>query len=138
MPYPKPVPKGISSGLPYLLTVDSLVINRRLDLIEEFIGWRIPNAFTITDTNGKHMYYAMETSSCMRLFFCGGSRHVEINVYDNSHQEAIRFIRPLHWLNACCCPMVSIFLHCLKNTAKVLVCKESISKERQAFSCISG
>lgn len=106
MPFPKSPPKEISRGLAFLLNAESLVINRRLDLIEEFVGWKIPNAFTVTDAEGKHLYYAMETGSCLNSFFCGGSRRVEINVYDNSHQEIVRFIKPLHCLNACCCPMV--------------------------------
>lgn len=113
LPFPDSLSKNVPPHLAHLLPVDSLVINLRIDLIDEIIGWEMPNCFTITDGNAKHIYYATESSDCMNMFCFGGDRHVVLHVFNNMHEEVIRLIRPISC--SCfrlCCPLVSTANNC--------------------------
>ncbi|KAL0124344.1 hypothetical protein PUN28_006285 [Cardiocondyla obscurior] len=90
-------------GLEYLMGLDYLFIDQKIELLQAFTGWESKNKYAITDKNGELVFYMAEESGiCWRL--CTGNyRQCEFFVFDKNLQETLRMVRPYR-CDGCCCP----------------------------------
>ncbi|XP_069753495.1 phospholipid scramblase 1-like isoform X1 [Narcine bancroftii] len=97
------VPGKCPPGLEYLLQMDKILINQKMELVEITLGFETNNRYEITNKIGQQMYYAFEKSNlCCRLF-CGLRRSFKIYIVDNFGTEVMCLKRPLR-CDHCCCP----------------------------------
>ncbi|EFN63314.1 Phospholipid scramblase 2 [Camponotus floridanus] len=90
-------------GLQYLMELDYLFVNQKIELLQVFTGWETKNRYAVTDIRGETVFYVAEESSiCWRLCL-GKYRSCEFSVYDRDRREILRMIRPFR-CDSCCCP----------------------------------
>lgn len=90
-------------GLEYLMGLDQLFVNQKLELIEALIGWETKNKYCATNNRGEPVFYIAEDSDiCSRMCF-GSYRACEFHLYDAGRREVLRMTRPLR-CDSCCCP----------------------------------
>lgn len=99
-------PQGIPNcppGLEYLTSVDQLLVHQKVELLEAFTGWETNNKFTIKNSLGQKVYWAVEENDCCTRNCCGSSRPFDMKIMDNYKNTVIHLNRPLA-CSSCCCP----------------------------------
>lgn len=87
-------------------------------LISAFTGFETQNKYTIKNSTGQKVYYAVEDSDCLTRNCCGPLRPFDMKILDNFKNEVIHLNRPLA-CDSCwfpCCLQAS-YTYYLKSTA---------------------
>ncbi|KAG7200544.1 hypothetical protein KM043_001105 [Ampulex compressa] len=90
-------------GLEYLMALDYLFVNQKIEFIEALVGWETENKYAISNIRGEQVYYAREKSHLLSRMCCGPIRDCEIRIHDGLGKEVLRMVRPLR-CNSCCYP----------------------------------
>ncbi|XP_037939231.1 phospholipid scramblase 1-like [Teleopsis dalmanni] len=90
-------------GLEYLTTVDQLLINQKVELLEAFTGFETNNKYVVKNAIGQKAYYVLEDTDCCTRNCCGPARPFDMRIFDNFQKEVIHLYRPLA-CSACCFP----------------------------------
>ncbi|KAJ8940147.1 hypothetical protein NQ314_010814 [Rhamnusium bicolor] len=107
------MPQGIPNcppGLEYLTMIDQLLVHQKVEVLEALTGFESKNKFTIKNSIGQKVYYAVEDSDCCTRNCCGPLRPFDMNILDNYKNEVIHLHRPLA-CDSCCFPC------CLQNAS---------------------
>ncbi|XP_053667293.1 phospholipid scramblase 2 [Anopheles marshallii] len=103
-----PIPQGIPNcppGLEYLTAIDQLLVHQKVELLEAFTGFETANKYTIKNTLGQKVYWAMEDTGCCNRMCCGAARAFDMKVLDTFQNEVLHFNRPLRcsscWYPCC-------------------------------------
>ncbi|KAL5291678.1 hypothetical protein ACFFRR_010840 [Megaselia abdita] len=100
------MPAGIPNcprGLEYLTTIDQLLVKQKVELLEAFTGFETNNKFSIKNSLGQKVYYAVEDTDCCTRNMCGPLRPFDMKILDNYKNEVIHLNRPLA-CDSCCFP----------------------------------
>lgn len=81
-------------GLEYLATVDQLLVQQKVELIEAITGFETNNKFNVKNTLGQKVYWAAENNDCCTRNCCGPLRRFKMQVYDAYQNEVILLRRP--------------------------------------------
>ena len=85
MARPAPIP-GVPPGLEYLSSIDHLLVQQQVDMLEAFTGWEQCNKYRVFNNLGQQCYYAFEESSTCQRLCCGTHREFIIHIVDNMNQ----------------------------------------------------
>ncbi|XP_049297256.1 phospholipid scramblase 1-like isoform X5 [Anopheles funestus] len=103
-----PIPQGIPNcppGLEYLTAIDQLLVHQKVELLEAFTGFETANKYTVKNTLGQKVYWAMEDTGCCNRMCCGAARAFDMKVLDTFQNEVLHFNRPLRcsscWFPCC-------------------------------------
>lgn len=105
------IPQGIPHcppGLEYLTTIDQLLVKQKVELLEAFTGFETNNKYTIKNSLGQKVYWAVEENDCCTRNCCGPARPFEMKVMDTYRNTVLHLHRPLA-CSSCCFPC------CLQN-----------------------
>ncbi|XP_019699140.1 phospholipid scramblase 2 isoform X3 [Harpegnathos saltator] len=91
------------SGLEYLMGLNYLFVNQKIELLEAFTGFETKNRYAVTDMTGKPVFYVAEESGICSRLCLGSARPCEFSVLDQNRREVFRMIRPFR-CDSCCCP----------------------------------
>ncbi|CAB3240543.1 unnamed protein product [Arctia plantaginis] len=100
------IPQGLSNcppGLEYLTMVDHLLVHQKVELLEAFVGFETNNKYTIKNSVGQKVYFAVEDNDCCTRNCCGPMRPFDMKIMDNFRNEVIHLNRPLA-CDSCWCP----------------------------------
>ncbi|KAG5863776.1 hypothetical protein JTB14_012922 [Gonioctena quinquepunctata] len=100
------MPQGIPNcppGLEYLTMIDQLLVHQKVEVLEALTGFETKNKFTVKNSLGQKVYYAVEDSDCLTRNCCGPLRPFDMNILDNYRNEIIHLHRPLA-CDSCCFP----------------------------------
>ncbi|XP_062543276.1 phospholipid scramblase 2 isoform X2 [Armigeres subalbatus] len=100
------IPQGIPScppGLEYLTSIDQLLVHQKVELLEAFTGFETANKYTVKNTLGQKVYWAVEDTDCCTRNCCGPARPFDMKVLDYYQNEVLHFNRPLR-CSSCCFP----------------------------------
>ncbi|KAL1492986.1 hypothetical protein ABEB36_011136 [Hypothenemus hampei] len=100
------LPQGIPNcppGLEYLTTIDQLLVHQKVEVLEALTGFETKNKFTIKNSLGQKVYYAVEDSDCLTRNCCGPLRPFDMKILDNYRNEVIHLNRLLA-CDSCCFP----------------------------------
>ncbi|XP_029206518.1 phospholipid scramblase 2-like [Acropora muricata] len=100
MPAPQ-APLGCPPGLEYLTTIDQVVVQQQIELLEAFTGFESNNKYKVCNSMGQQVYFAAEDTDCCTRQCCGPGRPFEMRIFDNYQREVIHLSRPLRC--QCCC-----------------------------------
>ncbi|XP_049852121.1 phospholipid scramblase 1 isoform X2 [Schistocerca gregaria] len=92
------MPQGnpnVPPGLEYLTLIDQLLVHQKVELLEALTGFETKNKFTIKNSVGQKVYYAVEDSDCLTRNCCGPLRPFDMKILDNFRNEVIHLNRPL-------------------------------------------
>ncbi|XP_050075143.1 phospholipid scramblase 2-like isoform X1 [Anopheles maculipalpis] len=101
-----PMPQGIPNcppGLEYLTAVDQLLVHQQVELLEAFTGFEMANKYTVKNTFGQNVYWAVEDTTCCTRMCCGPDRPFDIKILDNYQNEVLHLRRDLR-CKSCCFP----------------------------------
>ncbi|XP_066582284.1 phospholipid scramblase 2-like isoform X2 [Prorops nasuta] len=92
-------------GLQYLMSLDSLIVNQKLEFLEAITGWETKNKYNVANANGETVFFVKEQSSCLSRTFCGSQRECEFHVMDASMRQVLTITRPFRCTRCCypCC-----------------------------------
>ncbi|KAK9889945.1 hypothetical protein WA026_008754 [Henosepilachna vigintioctopunctata] len=96
-------PVNCPPGLAYLTMIDQLLVHQKVELLEAFTGFETKNKFTVKNSLGQKLYYAVEDSDCCTRNCCGPMRPFDMRILDNFRNEVIHLHRPLA-CDSCCFP----------------------------------
>ncbi|KAF2883007.1 hypothetical protein ILUMI_23145 [Ignelater luminosus] len=82
-------------GLEYLTMIDHLLVHQKVELLEAFTGFETANKYTIKNSLGQKVYYAVEESDCLTRNCCGPLRPFGMKILDNFSNQIIHLHRPL-------------------------------------------
>lgn len=68
-----------------------------------FTGFETKNKYSVKNSLGQNVYFAIEDSDCCTRNCCGPARPFDMKVFDNFRNEVIHFHRPLA-CDSCCFP----------------------------------
>lgn len=103
-------PSFCPPGLAYLMSVSSLYIKQKVELLEAFTGkffnyfntltiffpgFETQNKFTIKNEQGQKVYRAVEDTDCCTRCFCGPWRPFDMKILDANNMEVIHLYRTL-------------------------------------------
>lgn len=100
------IPQGIPNcppGLEYLTSIDQLLVHQKVELLEAFTGFETANKYTVKNTLGQKVYWAVEDTDCCTRNCCGPARPFDMKVLDFYQNEVLHFNRPLR-CQSCCFP----------------------------------
>ncbi|XP_055623905.1 phospholipid scramblase 2-like isoform X2 [Toxorhynchites rutilus septentrionalis] len=100
------IPQGIPScppGLEYLTSIDQLLVHQKVELLEAFTGFEAANKYTVKNTIGQKVYWAVEDTDCCTRNCCGPARPFDMKILDYYQNEVLHFYRPLR-CQSCCFP----------------------------------
>ncbi|KAJ8984515.1 hypothetical protein NQ317_010986, partial [Molorchus minor] len=100
------MPQGIPNcppGLEYLTMIDQLLVHQKVEILEALTGFETKNKFTVKNSLGQKVYYAVEDSDCLTRNCCGPLRPFDMKILDNYKNEVIHLNRPLA-CDSCCFP----------------------------------
>ncbi|KAL0851245.1 hypothetical protein ABMA28_007086 [Loxostege sticticalis] len=100
------IPQGVSNcppGLEYLSLINQLLVHQKVELLEAFVGFETNNKYTIKNSVGQKVYYAVEDNDCCTRNCCGPMRPFDMKIMDNFQNEVIHLHRPLA-CDSCWCP----------------------------------
>lgn len=107
---PMPVPiqdvipiQNCPPGLEYLATVDQLLVQQKVELIEAITGFETNNKFNVKNSMGQKVYWAAEVNDCCTRNCCGPLRRFKMKVYDAYQNDVIHLRRPAA-CDTCCFP----------------------------------
>ncbi|CAG0919456.1 unnamed protein product [Notodromas monacha] len=86
---------NIPRGLEYLTAVDQLLVHQKVELLEAFVGFESKNKYTVKNSLGQKVYYAVEDSDCLTRNCCGPWRPFDMRIMDANKEELIHLNRPL-------------------------------------------
>lgn len=99
-----PVPvQNCPPGLEYLATIDQLLVQQKVELIEAITGFETNNKFNVKNSMGQKVYWAAEVNDCCTRNCCGPLRRFKMKVYDAYQNEVIHLRRPAA-CDTCCFP----------------------------------
>lgn len=81
-------------GLEYLVGVDQLLVQQKVELIEAITGFETNNKFNVKNTLGQKVYWAAEDNDCCTRNCCGPLRRFQMKVYDIYQNEVMHLRRP--------------------------------------------
>ncbi|GLV37595.1 scramblase 1 [Carabus blaptoides fortunei] len=96
-------PPNCPPGLEYLTMIDQLLIHQKVEILEALTGFETKNKFTIKNSLGQKVYYAVEDSDCLTRNCCGPIRPFDMNILDNYQNPVMHLSRPLA-CDSCCFP----------------------------------
>ncbi|CAG9759969.1 unnamed protein product [Ceutorhynchus assimilis] len=102
MNLPQSIP-NCPPGLEYLTMIDQLLVHQKVEVLEALTGFETKNKFTIKNSLGQKVYYAIEESDCLTRNCCGPLRPFDMQILDNFKNEIIHLHRPLA-CDSCCFP----------------------------------
>lgn len=100
------IPQGIPNcppGLEYLTSIDQLLVHQKVELLEAFTAFETANKYTIKNTLGQKVYWAVEDTDCCTRNCCGPARPFDMKILDFYQNEVLHFNRPLR-CQSCCFP----------------------------------
>ncbi|KAI1283785.1 Phospholipid scramblase 2 [Halotydeus destructor] len=100
---PQQVAVGVPPGLEYLTAVDQLLVHQKVELLEAFVGFETSNKYTIKNSMGQKVFYAVEDTDCCTRNCCGPVRPFDMKILDHNKREVIHLYRPLR-CDSCWCP----------------------------------
>ncbi|XP_073989540.1 phospholipid scramblase 1 isoform X4 [Rhodnius prolixus] len=112
MNLPQRRPENCPPGLEYLTTIDQLLIHQKVELLEAFTGFETKNKFTVKNSLGQKVFYAVEDSGCLTRCCCGPLRPFDMKILDNFKNEVIHLHRPLACQSCwfpCCLQKMEVF-----------------------------
>lgn len=74
---------------------DQLLVKQKVELLEAFTGFETNNKFTIKNSLGQKVYWAVEENDCCTRNCCGPSRPFEMKIMDTFKNTVISLNRPL-------------------------------------------
>lgn len=101
MPLPQNYGAGVLTtansppGLEYLCGIDQLLVHQKVELLEALVGFESANKYTIKNSMGQKVYWAVEKNDCCTLNCCGPLRPFEMNIMDSTQREVLHISRPL-------------------------------------------
>ncbi|XP_053682934.1 phospholipid scramblase 1-like isoform X2 [Sabethes cyaneus] len=102
------IPQGIPNcppGLEYLTSIDQLLVHQKVELLEAFVGFETANKYTVKNTLGQKVYWAVEDTDCCTRNCCGAARPFDMKILDYYQNEVLHFNRPLRcqscWFPCC-------------------------------------
>ncbi|XP_043265677.1 phospholipid scramblase 1-like [Colletes gigas] len=90
-------------GLEYLMVLDHLFVNQKVELIEAFVGFETKNKYSVVNIRGEPVFYVAEQSGICARLCLGSYRSCEFQVIDSGRREILRMVRPCR-CESCCCP----------------------------------
>lgn len=93
-PQMAPPPNGCPPGLEYLATIDQLLVQQKVELIEAITGFETNNKFNVKNTLGQKIYWAAEKNDCCTRNCCGPLRRFKMQVFDAYQNEVMQLRRP--------------------------------------------
>lgn len=87
------IPQGLSNcppGLEYLSMIDGLLVHQKVELLEAFVGFETNNKYTVKNSVGQKVYYAVEDNDCCTRNCCGPMRPFDMKIMDNFRNEVTR------------------------------------------------
>ena len=90
-------------GLEYLMQIDQLLVQQKIELLEILTGWEQANKYVVKNTLGQQVYFAAEVSECCERQWCGPNRSFKMSIIDNAGREVMCMQRPLRCGYGCCC-----------------------------------
>lgn len=96
-------PPNCPPGLEYLTMIDQLLVHQKVEILEALVGFESKNKFTIKNSIGQKMYYAVEDSDCLTRNCCGPIRPFDMKILDNYQNQVMHLSRPLA-CDSCCFP----------------------------------
>ncbi|XP_061708739.1 phospholipid scramblase 1 isoform X3 [Cydia pomonella] len=100
------IPTGLTNcppGLEYLSMINQLLVHQKVELLEAFVGFETNNKYTIKNSVGQKVYFAVEDNDCCTRMCCGPMRPFDMKILDNFQNEVIHLRRPLA-CSTCWCP----------------------------------
>lgn len=91
---PSALPLNCPPGLEYLATVDQLLVQQKVELIEAITGFETNNKFNVKNSLGQKVYWAAEINDCCTRNCCGPLRRFKMKVFDAYQNEVIHLQRP--------------------------------------------
>lgn len=91
--FPQSIPIS-PPGLEYLASVDQLLVQQKVELLEAITGFETNNKFTIKNTLGQKVYWAAEDNDCCTRNCCGPLRRFNLQVFDIHQNEVLHLKRP--------------------------------------------
>lgn len=100
-----PSPAPVVNGLQYLAQLDQVLVHQEVELLEAFTGFETANRYTVKNSLGQPVFYAVEDTGCCNRNCCGPSRPFDMRLMDHSQREVIHLSRPLRcqscWFPCC-------------------------------------
>uniref|UniRef100_A0A1B6E985 Phospholipid scramblase n=1 Tax=Clastoptera arizonana TaxID=38151 RepID=A0A1B6E985_9HEMI len=123
MTVPMSIPTNCPPGLEYLSNIDQLLVHQKVELLEAFTGFETKNKYTVKNSVGQKVFYAVEDTDCCTRNCCGPIRPFDIQILDNYKNEVIHLNRPLACTSCwfpCCLQKLEVFapLGCLVGTVE--------------------
>ncbi|XP_055294923.1 phospholipid scramblase 2-like [Sitodiplosis mosellana] len=87
-------PINCPPGLEYLATVDQLLVQQKVELVEAITGFETNNKFNVKNTLGQKVYWAAENNDCCTRNCCGPLRRFKMQVFDAYQNEVMHLRRP--------------------------------------------
>ncbi|KAG1670556.1 Phospholipid scramblase 2 [Nymphon striatum] len=92
-------------GLEYLIQVDQLLVQQKVELVEALTGFETANKYTIKNSLGQKVFYAVEDTDWCTRNCCGPARPFDMKILDNIGKEVIHLYRPYRcsscWFPCC-------------------------------------
>lgn len=95
MNIPGGVPANCPRGLEYLINIDQLLVHQKVEILEALIGFETKNKFTVKNSLGQKVFYAVEDSDCCTRNCCGPIRPFDMKILDNYKNQVMQLSRPL-------------------------------------------
>lgn len=92
------MPQGMLScppGLEYLTSIDQLLVHQKVELLEAFTGFETNNKYTIKNSLGQKVYWAVEENDCCTRNCCGPKRPFDMKILDAHRNQVMHLNRPL-------------------------------------------
>lgn len=80
-----------------------MLVKQKVELLEAFTGFETNNKFTIKNSLGQKVYWAVEENDCCTRNCCGPARPFEMKIMDTYKNTVISLNRPLA-CDKCCFP----------------------------------
>jgi len=94
---------GAPADLHSLLGLDTLVVKKKIEMVEVVLGCETKNRYHIFDSQDKELFRAKEDTDWCTRQLCGQSRPVELPIVDLDGKEVLHLTRPLR-CQGCCFP----------------------------------
>jgi len=124
-----PVP-GAPADLHILAGLDTLVVKKKIEMIEVVLGCETKNRYHIFDAQEQELFRAKEDTDWCTRQVCGQARPVELPIRDLEGREVLHITRPYR-CQACCFP-------CYLQEAQVSLAESGmgLGSVEQEWSCL--
>lgn len=100
---PNVEPTRCPPGLEYLASIDQLLVQQKVELVETITGYESDNKFNVKNTLGQKVFWAAENNDCCTRNCCGSLRRFKMQVFDAYQNEVMNLRRPAA-CNSCLFP----------------------------------